>query len=597
MTTSSYWQKIARSRVSRRRAVIGGAGAAGAAAFLAACGGGSKSGSSGDKGSANANSKIYTNDKPEEPVKKGGVWTQSATEPVNFDSFAQASAVVPQNASGWMQSRLLKYKQAPGLDPNLFTIAGDLAESYEISPDGLSYTFKLRQGVKFHNVAPVNGRVFDAQDVMSTWDRFKSVAPNYSAGFKGVVDNVSAPDSKTVVFKINKRNAGFLNLFAQSQNILIFPREAGDGYDPKRTIIGTGPWMMGKYTPSSGMDFQRNPTYYESGLPYMDSVNTVFLAEQAAILAQFAAGTFYAWPGTFATQQPQPSDFKDMLDRVPNLRILKVSESNRPGSVSFGRGDNPQYFKDERIRKAVSLAIDRDAMVIALANIEEYRKLGLDKQYHLQNYMPFAFAKWWTDPRGKEMGDAAQWFQYDPKKAKDMISAAGFPSGFDTEWHFDNRSGTTPNNTNAVLAETMAAVGIRAKLTVDDYNTVFQPKTQVGLNTGLLNSVWITNSDPSGYLSLLFGPGSNRNKLDINDAKFNDLYEQQNSELDDNKRRGLLIEIYKLLAGNMWEVPFSIDAESYSLAYPFVRNNWAYRDAVGDFGAGSGSILYRWLDK
>jgi ABC-type transport system substrate-binding protein len=195
------------------------------------------------------------------------------------------------------------------------------------------------------------------------------------------------------------------------------------------------------------------------------------------------------------------------------------------------------------------------------------------------------------------MGDSAQWFQHDVKKAKDLIAAAGYPGGFDTEWHFDNRGGSTPNNTTAVLSQAVTDVGIRAKLVLDDYNTVFQPRTQVGLNTGLLNTVWITNSDPSGYLSLLFGPGSNRNKLDINDARFNELYEQQNSELDTTRRRSILIEIYKHLANNMWEVPFSVNTDTYSLWYPFVRNNAAYQDAVGDFGLGNGGITYRWLDK
>jgi peptide/nickel transport system substrate-binding protein len=402
-----------------------------------------------------------------------------------------------------------------------------------------------------------------------------------------------------VVFKISARNAGFINLLAQSQYILMYPKEvASNGYDPKKTIIGTGPWMMGSYTPSSGMEFKRNPDYYESGLPYLDGVKTVFLSEQAAILAQFAAGTFYQYPAAGGgTTILQASDFSDLLNRVPGLRVLKVSEPNRPGSVSFGRGDNPQYFKDDRVRKAVSLAIDRDAITVAIANIEEFRKIGYDVAYHLQNYMPYAFAKFWTDPRGKDMGEMAQWFAFDPAKAKQLMAAAGFANGFETQWHFDNRSGTTPNNTIAVLAESMKNAGIKANLTVDDYNTVFQPKTQVGTNTGLLNSVWITNSDPSGYLSLLFGPGSNRNKLDVNDATFNDLYKKQNEELDDTKRRAILIDTYKYLAGQMWEVPFSTNAESFSLHAGFVRNNWAYRDAVGDFGLGGGGITHYWLDK
>jgi peptide/nickel transport system substrate-binding protein len=591
---SNYWQAIWSTRSSRRRALIGGAGLAGAAAVLAACGDSEDSNSSVRESSG----RVFTSTDPEGPVKRGGIWPQAATEPTNFDAFAQATAVVPQNLSGYIQSRLLKYKTEPGLDPNLFTLQPDLAESYEVSGDGLTYTFKLRRNVKFHNVAPVAGRAFDAQDVVATYKRFEAQSPNFSAGFKGLVENVAAPDNNTVVFQTSRRVANFLNLLAQAQYLLIFPREAGETYDPKRTIIGTGPWMMSAYTPSSGMEFARNPEYYEPGLPYMDGVNTVFLSETAAILAQFAAGNLHAYPsGGGGTTQILYGDFKDLIDRIPDLRVLKVNEANRPGSVSFGRGDNPQYFKDERVRKAVSLSIDRDAIITAIAQVEEFKQLGLDKTYHLQNFMPYAFAKWWVDPRGKEMGESAQWFSYDPAKAKQLLSAAGYPNGFDTEWHFDNRSGVTPNDTVAVLAQAASDVGIRAQLAIDDYNTVFQPKTQVGLNTGLLNSVWITNSDPSGYLSLLFGPGSNRNKLDINDAKFNQMYEAQNQEMDDQRRRSQLIDIYKYLADNMWEVPFNTNTDSYVLAYPFVKNVNAYQDAVGDFGAGSGGIIYRWLDK
>ena len=592
----NYWNRVLTGRTSRRRALAATGAFTVSAAFLAACGGGDDDTEPAASGSGDSE-RVYTNTDAEGPVKRGGVWQQSGTEPANLDSFAQASAIVPQNVGSYVLGRLLKYKSEPGLDPNLFTLVGDLSTSHEVSGDGLTYTFKLRPNVKFQNVAPVSGRMFDAQDVIASYKRFEAVSPNFAAGFRGLVESVTAPDNQTVVFKTSRRVANFLSLIAQAQYLLIYPREAGEGFDPKRTIIGTGPWMMKEYTPSSGMQLARNPDYYESGLPYMDGVNTAFLSETAAIIAQFAAGNFYVYPSLGGAGQLLYGDFKDLTERIPTARILKVKEANRPGSISFGRGDSPQYFLDDRIRKAVSLAVDRDAIITAISEVDEYKSLGFDKSYHLQNYMPYAFSKWWVDPRGKEMGDTAQWFAYDPQKSKQLISAAGFPNGFDTQWHFDNRGGVTPSDTNAVLSQAMIDVGIRAQLEIDDYNTVFQPKTQVGLNTGLLNTVWITNSDPSGYLSLLFGPGSNRNKLDVNDATFNDMFEKQNQELDDGRRKTLLVDIYKYVADKMWEVPFSTNTDQYQLAQPFVRNNNAYQDAVGDFGIGSGGILYRWLDK
>src|SRR5581483_4477643 len=145
--------RIAAGRITRRRALAGTAAMGGAAALLAACGGsGGESKPVSEEDKAKANSKIFTNDKEEGPAKKGGVWNQPNVEPVNFDAFAQATVIVAQNAAGWIQSRLLKYKSAPGLDPNLFTLEGDLAQSWEVSNDGLTYTFKLRPNVKWQNI-------------------------------------------------------------------------------------------------------------------------------------------------------------------------------------------------------------------------------------------------------------------------------------------------------------------------------------------------------------------------------------------------------------------------------------------------------------
>jgi ABC-type transport system substrate-binding protein len=121
----------------------------------------------------------------------------------------------------------------------------DLAQTIEPSNGGLTYTFKLRQGVKFHNVAPVNGRLFDADDVLASYARFSGGqigffganrsgvgSPSFGTSLEGVVDRVSSPDKNTVVFTLTKPNATFLNILATFNFFWIYPREVDDGYDP-----------------------------------------------------------------------------------------------------------------------------------------------------------------------------------------------------------------------------------------------------------------------------------------------------------------------------------------------------------------------------
>src|SRR6266480_6013873 len=154
-----YWDQVLERRIGRRRAIAASAGGAAAAAFLVACGGSSDSGTGGEAGGKKDASGLLTQpDDTSKSAKRGGTfkWSQSS-EPNHFDGGIQGQAQL-NVFNGLAYGSLVQNK--PGFkEPSSNTEAvGDLAESWEFSPDRLQLTFRLRPGVKWHNKPPVNGR-------------------------------------------------------------------------------------------------------------------------------------------------------------------------------------------------------------------------------------------------------------------------------------------------------------------------------------------------------------------------------------------------------------------------------------------------------
>ena len=203
---SDYWRKILDQRVDRRRAVLATGGFAAGAAFLAACGGSDdKSSSSGGlpTGDAMKPDRSGLVAKPEDTsksAKRGGVYKwSSASEPLHFDGGVQGQAQL-NVFNGLAYGSLVQNKPGVGIPSTYSEVVGDLAESWEVSADKLSITFKLRQGVKWHNKAPVNGRDFDSSDVVANWKRYEAKGGNRAANANSANPNapiisVTAPDA------------------------------------------------------------------------------------------------------------------------------------------------------------------------------------------------------------------------------------------------------------------------------------------------------------------------------------------------------------------------------------------------------------------
>jgi peptide/nickel transport system substrate-binding protein len=601
---SSYWDKVLEQRTSRRAVVVGGAGLAGAAALLAACGGGSDSGG----GEAQAGKfKVFTDSKAETPVKSGGIYKKHISGDLpSLDPYKQTAAAPNTEIGTYAMNRLVEFKTGAGVEPNNYEVAPALAESWEVSDGGLTYTFKLRQGVKFHNIAPVSGHAFDSEDVTASYTRFSTGtggvggalagtvgAPAFGNSFKGVVDSVTAPDKNTVVFKLTKPNSAFLNILATYLFFHIFPREASITYDPSKTVIGTGPFQVSNYQPSLRIEYTKNPDYWEKGLPYVDGAVTYFIGETAQQLAQFQAGSIYRF------EPLQFGDFQALLNGTPDLRIIASGIQASVQGIGFNgvKVDNPNapWLKDARVRHAFSLAMDRQSIMESFNDVDKYKSIGLDRAYRFGNFVPPNLEKYWIDPRGKEMGESAQWFQYDVAKAKQLMSAAGFANGIDVDFHVSiNNTNDQYYNAQPIMKEWWEKVGIRAKIMGEDYASVFNPHSWHGEGDGISSWGWQTFSDPGQQLDYLFGPTSTRNQMGVNDPKFNQMQEQQYAELDQAKRRAILVQMYQYLSDEMRHIPHGYQSiDTFILHTPNVRNNGAFRSSDSQT-ATTGTHLKNW---
>jgi ABC-type transport system substrate-binding protein len=249
MPSQSYWSDLTNNRISRRRALQAtGAGVAGAA-FLAACGG-SDSSNGGGSGKAAENKRSSIVAEPKDTAKEGkagGVWKHFARgDATHFDSLVSDTSQVV-SISGYLgYAKLLKWKV--GRYPAIFDggSEGEGAETWELSPDKLTLTFKLRKDMKFDRRPPTNNRVMDAEDVVWSWKKYIKNNPGarslaYDDTNKAAaVSSISAPDKNTVVFKMDHPDASIIPLFSAADKFYIFPKEAESGFDRARTSVARG---------------------------------------------------------------------------------------------------------------------------------------------------------------------------------------------------------------------------------------------------------------------------------------------------------------------------------------------------------------------
>jgi peptide/nickel transport system substrate-binding protein len=593
MTSSNYWQRVQRQRISRRRALAGasmaGLGTAGLA--LVGCGGG-------DDGPSTAASDSKLG-KPEDTTRQavpGGTHQDYITTEIQTFDLSRTSNFTAFNTAGWrLYGRLLRYNSGALGEAITSKIEGDLADSHEVSDDGLTWTFRMRPNVKMQPVPPLNGRDLDIDDVRLSWERFFAGSPR-RVRFD-MVDSVTFPDSRTVVFKNKFPYSPFAPLIADTSSFWIMPKEvAREEVDYRPGGAGTGPFILENYQRGAFLRWKRNPNYFDSPRPYFETVEMPIITEYAQRLAQFRAGNVDVFP-------PLEPDVLSVFNDVPNATAWQGDFTLSQNYVLFPRSSAPfggqfgQAGGDVRLRRALSMAFDRDTFIDVFRNVTPIRDAGFQVDVKWDNLL----APGWTfylDPQDeKEMGypdkGPGKWYKFDIAEAKKLLSAAGFPNGLDSEIHYSTIWTGDFTRRMEVTRDMWREAGFRFdKLVGHEFQTDYLPNV---ITKGEFNGVRVgpftEYTEEDQYWVSAFRPGTDRNPAGWNDPRVLDLIDKQRREFDVEKRKRLNWDLQIYLSDNMYNIPWGGQATSgFTFTQPWVKNYRVYRQVPN-------LTNYMWLDQ
>jgi peptide/nickel transport system substrate-binding protein len=411
--------------------------------------------------------------------------------------------------------------------------------------------------------------------------------------------SVTAPDDKTVVYKLKEPTSFIMQRLANmitGEAGSIYPKETDNGFDPRKGQIGTGAFILDKYTPSGSLVYRRNPDYWNKEAGWLDGIEVPFVGQYPAWLAQLKTGAVYASPGGNALVLPD--DILPTKRDVPALNMYSFVAPNNnftPGFTQrFGWKDlngKKAPWTDVRVRQAMSMAMDRDAYLDAFGNVSAFEKQGVPMQtyyYTSMGYIPGVT----LDPRSKDFGPNAKYFTHDIAEGKKLLSAAGFPNGFEYTNHWPNTPafGAAFPKQMAVIESFQTDLGLKVTSDPIDYNLKYLPEyvTKRGQHEGVLIALGaVTSQDPVDYFvwryysksgatsGAIFGDiGSGTGE---GDPKVDDFIEKAKAELDAKNRASILADLQKYLAGMAYTVGSPGNATTFDLAWPALKNHYVHQ--------------------
>ena len=292
--------------------------------------------------------------------KRGGILRVAGYDPPHFDPHLTLNFKTNTTLS-FAYSTLVRYKVGAAVRPGTFTVEPHLAERWE-QPDATTYIFHLRQGVKWHDKPPLNGRELVADDVKFTYDRFRAEPGNPLRFTLESVDHIEVVDRYRVKFVLHEPFVWLVNVLANPYSTWIIAPEVVQHFgDLKKaeSVIGTGPFLLERYEPNVKTVFKRNPDYFLKDQPYVDGVEWFVLEDPSTGLAMYRAGHIDCGPA--ANWGVRQQDFESLKKSHPHL-VYQDFLSNVTSGVLYVRNDMPP-FTDVRVRRALSMAIDRQGII------------------------------------------------------------------------------------------------------------------------------------------------------------------------------------------------------------------------------------------
>jgi len=503
---------------------------------------------------------------PATAPKSGGELRVAATWDVGpLDptvSAAGGTIVIPN----MVYNRLLGSRGGPDVNVNQPESEPELASSWERTPDGLLFTIHLRDDVKWQNLPPLNGRAFVAEDAKFAYERYQTTGVHQS--YWSNVEAITAVDDQTLTIKLKEPTADFL-LPLGSRYQTIFPHELVDDGSIEKQAIGTGPMILKEAVASSHVTWEKNPDYWEREV-LLDGATFRMMPDSSARLAAFRTEQVeYGYAVADSIRAVE-----SLVGTNPDIQINMVAGVY--GGIPFGINNSNPKFQDERVRRAISLAMDREALTQVL-----YDGLG---QTLLAT--PWTFAV--DEVPTLDNGLLGEWVKFDPTQAKQLLEAAGA-----SDLTFDNAYfayGDYLDRLAEALVDQFRQVGITMTGGKVDY-TQFNSTWVGGKLEEVTTSGWATvGFDADNFYYNQVYSASPGNRWRINDPKVDELSLAQRFELDAEARREIHNQMYEYEADMMFRPPLP-SAYSFEIYQPWVRA-LRFGGALGD-----NSSYYDWGDQ
>ena len=314
---------------------------------------------------------------------------------------------------------------------------GALAESWSM-PDDTTFIWNIRQGVRWHDKAPMNGREFDAYDVEWNYHRyfglgdFTEDGPNAAVGAVagGVgIESVTATDQWTVEIKLTKPHLDVLGKFLNGYFFVHAPEQIEEYGDAKdwRNLVGTGPWRLTDFVEGSSATWEKNPDYWgydekfpENRLPYIDELRSLLIPDMSARLAALRTGKIDMMGNVGDSYINSIDDLESLQKTNPEIDVWPVY--NPASGVLYMNLALPAITADVNVRKALQMAVDRETIAATY-----FRGFGDPAPYGYVHQSSTG----WSWPYEEWPDEVKQEYTYHPERAEELLDAAGYPRGDD----------------------------------------------------------------------------------------------------------------------------------------------------------------------
>lgn len=440
-------------------------------------------------------------------------------------------------ADAWHRRKALIYENLTWVDYDVIA-QPQLAESWEITDD-VVYTFKLRQGVKFHN-----GKEMDAEDVKYSLER--QLDPEVGSAGRGdlvMIETIEVIDKYTIRITLKEPTGPFLAALGGRYNAIIPKDSAPTGDTLRRVAIGTGPFMVEEFTPAQRLVLTKNADYWEAGKPLLDKLIIQVVPDEQTAIAGLRAGTI----DVVAIEDAQ--NFL-MIQNDPSLvskrtPAIKIDTLELPGDI--------EPVDDPLVRKAILLALDKEAIMQA----------GIMGLGQVIGIMPPAMTYWALSP------DELPNQQRDVEQSKALLAEAGYPDGFDMTLRIIVGYATMSANA-PIIAANLKDVGINVTVeTVDlgvwieDWRALREPIT--------LNA-WGGFMDPDLLFYRHFrSPPQGMDFRRWNNPIADELLDKGRSTVDPAERKQYYDEVQRLMAEEAICIPL-YSADLLTVMQPHVKD-------------------------